>query len=585
MSTSFVEFKDRIQALGKVCLVLVLANSAALAQASNTVTPSTKTKSALKTTSASSRSEEESLREHQLRVFRDQILARTLESIKKMDEAALRLSARNQILTYLSEKKPASDETKPIANKIALDALADLSQYGGEIQPFMANYLSNNLAAWIQKYQPELTEEFQNAVKANRNFSESQRIRSLFELKDGDILAAQRIRQMMKHGEAVDGLFFWLDDLMRLNSKELEPLMSEIVIRARLGQVSFGTLYWVSEIYLRPQISVALRNRFLEMIVARTQSVNFMIEPAPQAAYELLIKTLPFVRQMLPELYDQALNQSFAMRASFSDRQMASEARTKRVRESLNPIEYLVSESEAAKSKVERNELLASAAQLALEKQQFDLCLDIVAKVDLDVAATAPDLWRNWKSQFLKEFVRKALQAKDSQIAEKGAGLIEASLAGVEGYALIMRFLLSANEKSSAQRVLTEAGRIAGLVASDTERAKAYFLLSLLGAHVDESKEAQLLQSGIKALNNLSDPDPKASNKKPYQEYVRSLDNTGYELSKGFKHLLRKDENAALTLVEHVQKRDLKTFALIGILSGLEELLTITGTQQVSSAP
>jgi hypothetical protein len=84
-----------------------------------------------------------------------------------MDEAGLRLSARNQILTYLSEKKPASDETKELANQIALDGLADLSSHSAEILPFMANYLSNNLGAWIQKYRPELTVKFLNAVKAN----------------------------------------------------------------------------------------------------------------------------------------------------------------------------------------------------------------------------------------------------------------------------------------------------------------------------------------------------------------------------------------------------------------------------------
>lgn len=557
----------------RICFVLVLANSGTLAQASNTIGPASKSQSAVKTTSKSSRPEPEDLREHQLRVFRDHILSRTLDSIKKMDEAALRLSARNQILTYLSEKKPALGETKQLCNQIALDSLADLSSHGAEILPFMANYLSNDLGAWIQKYQPELTEKFQNAVKANRNIGESLRIRPLFDLKDGDVLAAQRIRQMLERQEALDGLFFWLDELMSRNSKELEPLMSEIVTRAKLGQVSFDTLFWVSEIYLRSRIPVGLRNRFVEMVVARTQPAHFVAEPAPQSAYDLLMKILPFVQQISPELYDQALNQSFAIRASLSENQLANEARTKRLRESINPIEDLVSEAESAKSKAHRNDLLATAAQLALDKQKFALCLDILAKIDLDVSASSPDFWRDWKSQFLRGFVSKALLAKDVDIAEKAVESISSPLTRVEAVVLMIRFLVKGNAKASAQRLFTEAGKIAAAVLNNTEKAKAFFMLSVMCDWVDESKKAELLHSGIKALNNLSRPDPKANNMEPYQQYVRSLDNTGHELTKGFKHLTKKDENSALALVEHVQKRDLRTFALIGILSGLEELL------------
>ena len=85
---------------------------------------------------------------------------------------------------------------------------------------------------------------------------------------------------------------------------------------------------------------------------------------------------------------------------------------------------------------------------------------------------------------------------------------------------------------------------------------------------------AEQLSSAIKALNNLSKPDANARDKTIYQSYVQRLDNTGYELTKGFKGLTKQDENGALALVEKLQKPDLRTFALIGILLGLNELLT-----------
>jgi hypothetical protein len=47
----------------------------------------------------------------------------------------------------------------------------------------------------------------------------------------------------------------------------------------------------------------------------------------------------------------------------------------------------------------------------------------------------------------------------------------------------------------------------------------------------------------------------------------------GYDLSKGFRSLTKHDENDALALVEKLQKPGLRTFALIGILTGLDGLL------------
>jgi hypothetical protein len=115
----------------------------------------------------------------------------------------------------------------------------------------------------------------------------SQHIRSLFELEDGDRLAAKRIRQELENHGSLEGLCFWLDELMRRNSSEFELIAAYVVERAVQLQISFETLFWISDIYLRPQVSNALPNRFLATVVARTQPANFVTEPAPQLVYDL----------------------------------------------------------------------------------------------------------------------------------------------------------------------------------------------------------------------------------------------------------------------------------------------------------
>ena len=371
-----------------------------------------------------------------------------------------------------------------------------------------------------------------------------------------------------------DFTFGWMK-LMTRNSKEFEPLASDIVARAARGEISFETLFWISDIYLRPQTSNAVRNRFLATVVALTQPANFAAEPAPRMAYNLLTNVLPFVQRATPELYDQALNNSFAMRASLSESQLASEARIKRLNESENPIGELKAEAESAKTKTERNELLLRAAEVALEKKKFDLCLDILDEIDVNAVAADSDLLQRSIDQLLKNFVRSGLNAKLPDLTEKGAARIAFPLIRVEALNLIMRYYTKANDREAAQRLLTEAAKVAGSDPNTFYKARAFFLLSITCDEVDVSRKADLLLSGIKALNNLSQPDTNASDKTIYQTYVRNLDNTGYELVRGFKGLTKQDENDALALVEKLQKPDLRTYALIGILSGLDELLTV----------
>ena len=551
-----------------VCFVMLTVSTVILAQTAKP-SPKSPTKRGSDATGENRRPGVDDLRAHQLNVLREHALARVLDNIKKMDEAGLRLSVRNQVLSYLGSDKVAIDEKSTLTTQIAREALEDLRLHYEEIDPFMLSYLANDLRSWIQKHRPNLIEECEKTIKATVKPEASQHIRSLFELENGDALAVKRIRQELEDQGSLNGLIFWLDELIRRNSKEFEPLASDIVTRAGQGQISFETLFWISDVYLRPQTSIALKTRFLRTIVARTQIAG----PTPQFAYDLLSSVLPFIQQFVPELYDQALNQHVAMRASLSESQLAAEARIKRLRESATPIEDLKSEAQAAKSKTERNRLLLQAAELALEKQKLDLCLEILSEVELDATAAEHNLMQLSLDRTLKNLVRASLTAKLPVVAEKGAARIGSLLTRVEALTLITRYYVKLSEKEAAQKILIEAAKVADSCPDNLDKVKAFVLLSRFSDQVDGSKKADLLLSGVKALNNFPEPDANARDKSTYQTYVQRLDNTGYELVKGFQSLTKQDENGALALVERLQKPDLKTIALIGVLLGLEGLV------------
>lgn len=526
--------------------------------------------------------EARNLRNQQLLILHENILSRTLDSIKKMDEVALRLSVRNQLLAYLWESKTLSSKNVILKRNLALEAIADLNDHHLELPRFMLDYLLADLGALIEKHQPDLTEKLKAMKEAAKIGQESANIRSLFDLKNGDVLAAAKIRQLLAQGSDVSSLHFWLQDLRERKSAEFEPLLREVIAIAIRGhQISFETLFWLTPICFHSDVPQPLQRSFAAMILSRTQPANFAITPAPQSAYELLAGALPQIQQLLPEHYEQAVGQSLILRASINQTQLASEERDKRLKESENPIEDLVREAESVKTKGERNELLAEAAEISLSKEKFDTCLDVLARMDLEINVPGhPGFWRDWSGQFLKKFVKNATTAKELEIAEKAALVMTASLAKVEAVASLIRHWSKANEKDRAHRLLIEAIKVVDSVSDDFEKAKSLILLSIICDQIDESKKAQLLLSCVKALNGLDKPTMPRDHE-PYQEYVGELDKTGYQIIRGFKALTVSDEDAAIALVDQFHKSDLRPFALIGILSGLNDLLAKTEVRSV----
>ena len=127
----------------------------------------------------SAAAEARSLRTQQQLILHENLLSRTLDSIKKMDEGALRLSVRIQLLAYLWESKTLSGKHVSLKRNLALDAIADLNDHHREMPGFMRDYLLADLAALIEKHQPDLTEKLKAVKEAEKLGRESLNITSL----------------------------------------------------------------------------------------------------------------------------------------------------------------------------------------------------------------------------------------------------------------------------------------------------------------------------------------------------------------------------------------------------------------------
>jgi hypothetical protein len=562
--------KNMIQHLTRLGVVLVLAHGLSVAQEIKSLPPSDTSKDESSKITKADQEQEREMRREQLETLRVSTLTRTIDSIKKMDEPALRISARVEILKYLTFNTSPSEVDKTLAANIAKDALADLGDHADEIMPSLREHLFSSLGVWIRKYQPSLNEKLKTLERSLMK-GKAQSIQALLSLPGGDVLAAQRLTQSLEAGTDIPVLVLYLNELIARNSKEVEPLLSKILEVAAQGRLSFETLLSVSDLYLQPQISPVLKRRFLVTVIARTQPFNMGRERVSESAYYLLTNLLPEMQQTVPELYSQAVNQRLVIYASFNREQVAAEERNKQLNENPSAVEGLIAEAEETKSKTRRNELLAEAAQLALDSKRFALCLEAVEKIDVEVVGIAPDFWKNWNDQFIREFVKATLDAKQPKLAAKGTGYVRAQNAKVESLISISQYWAKAHNNDSARRLLTQAREAADSATDSVEKAKAFLLLSATSDQADGTEKIELLESAIKALNSVSMPE-RGDDLKPYQKYAWQLNSAEYQLIRGFKDLAKKSNEEALILIEKIERPESRTFALLGILLGLRDL-------------
>ena len=564
--------KNSIQQLGRFSVLLLVAHSGAVAQ----VIKSPRSDAQRVELKKGSKTEQEQREREQLKMLRTSTLTRTLDSIKKIDEPALRISARNVLLKYLTLDGALSEENKHVSAGLTHDSLADFSEHFEKIMPSLADSLFSNFATWVNKYQPTLSEKVEILEATKMKGKDFQSIRSLMGLPGGDVLAAQRITQYLEDGKDVPVLILYLNDLIVRNSPEVTPLLSKIVDVAAQGRLSFETLLSVSDLYLQPQTPLALKQRFLRTVVARTQPFNLDQETTSQSAFYLLTNLLPVIKQVLPELYQQAVNQRLVIYAAFNKDQLADEQRSKRLSESSSPVEDLMTEADQTKSKLKRNQLLAHAAQLALVGNTFPLCLEAIDRLDLEAPGMSADFWKNWNDQFVRHFVKKVLEEKKPELAEQATEHANGPYARVQSLAMIIQYWMKAANTSNARRLLTQAQKVAGNATDYVERAKAFLLLSALTTNkTDSSERVELLEAAVKALNSVALPE-RGDDLRPYQTYVWKLNGAEYQVTTQFKELTETGREEALTLVERIDKPESRTFALLGILHGMRQLSVAT---------
>src|ERR1700687_5519643 len=496
------------------------------------------------------------------------LLVQVLDQTKAMDEPALRTLLRLRVAAYLGSDR--SEEDAKEAERVALQALADLDENKGSVPAGMLKWLRSQLAAQIEVHSPALAKRLKKEDLSNQNGDQFDSAYSM--LKDGNEVkaSAQAMRRALSTGGDPGMILpFYLYELEQKQPGEVPALLDSIISiqEQKPDTVSLLTLTFLRGFYLRETNPRRLQTRFLTVAFNAVLTASTSPERMQVAqAYDLLTSLLPAMHKLSPSLYAAALPQVAAM-ARFNRQQLDLAEIHRRVEQSSDPVNQLITEANDGKNKAIQNDLLVEAAQRAQGEGRLKLAIDVVAGIEFKEEQKMEEQWRD---QFLADVVKSAINKKDSDIARYGAGKIKSPFERASAMQEMAVYFFESRDLVSANQVLNEALKL--ILDSETSPAKALSLLRIVSAfeRVDDSRVVEVTRLAIKAVNKIPAPAPSdkpGSNVR--NEYVETLVAVASTLMPLFESMARKDEQRALSLAGEIERREESAPALFGTSMGI----------------
>jgi hypothetical protein len=488
-------------------------------------------------------------------------LGRLNAQIKVMDEPAMRVFLRLQMAKLLWTKKLNSSSNE--AQVLAADAVADLQNHLGEVPPLYAGMFRGELLALLQDNAPALAARLVERYDLGRGDDQAAVAYRLLNTEGGAGRALEIMRDLVRGGQIPQNIVFFLEALAKTRPAETVPLLEDIIAREERtpGTLAWDSIFFLNHLYIDENAPPQLQTRFLKVLIYRSRAAAEVAPQDRRLAFNLLSASLPQIEKLMPALYAQAAAQSAAIGTDPAQSAFEREEEIKRMERSGDPVGEMTKEAAATKDPSYKNNLLARAAQLALQKGQLQAAVDLITKIDSGDKNEA--LYRD---QFLGEVVGAALRANDLALADNATAKIGSIFKRASAMQKIALKLLDSDDRQGAQVRTNEAIKL--IESADDDIPKASALLGAIQAlaKTDEQRIPELAQGAIKIINKLPGPKsedkPGSDNRKKYTE---ALLLTAYSLTPAFRVLAKRDEIGALSLADVIQNQEIKTFAMFGV--------------------
>ncbi len=493
------------------------------------------------------------------------VLSRVPDEIKAMREPVLRASLSIQVATFLWTNKPA--EARDEAERIATEAFADLESNKGVIPPSYLSSFRSELLALLQTHAPELAARLSKRYELRQGSVQSMVAYDMLGTKEGAGRGVDMLINVIRGGELPSSIIFFLHRLEETKPDEKVRVLSEII---NLGErkpdaISMDDLFLLKHQYIAADVPAELQRRYLNLVVSKTRVSTDLDGMDQGMSYHLLRIVLPEIQKQLPTVYPQASAQLANLRTSISDITLETEDTMKRINQSADPLNQMITEADAAKDDYKKRRLLTEAAQIALNKDQLKLAVDLIMRVE-----SGEKNFGLFRDQLLEKVVNRAIEQKDVTVADYAASKIQSHLARSSALQRIALYFFRSKDLISARQRFDTAVKLIDSAENNASKASAMLRVIALAAVLDDARVFEMAQATIKIVNNLATP---RGDEKPesaeHKHYLDGLLQVAYNIIPTFRALSQRDEIGAFALANSIRSQELKTAAIFGASTGV----------------
>ncbi len=489
------------------------------------------------------------------------VLNSLLEQVDSCEEPALRVFLRLRFATYLWSK-PA-ESLKP--ETVAATALADLRKHEKEIPALYVNQFRKNLIAQLQLHAPDMARALAENDKLDSR-TDLEVAYSLLGQEKGNDQAVRIVQDSIGGGKDPGPIIVpFLHRLENLKSSDVPKVLNTVISQeeAQPGSISSGTLFRLKHLFIRKQTSEELQNRYLVAVVHRAGQSEGNLASLIDI-YTILADLLPEVEQRKPDLYYSASVALTELAKRVPKRTLDRIALDKRVRASNNSLAQLMAEMEAVSDPSLKEDLQIEAGQLALEKGQIQLAINLVVKIK-----PKNEEARVWRDQFIEGAVVAAIDGGDIGMAELGARQIRSASVRSSAMQKVALYFQKSNKLGRAHEALIFAQDSVNTLGDSNEKAVALLNLANSYLKLDSSRSMELARAAIKIINKVFNTSPASKDRVQIGRDQQLTNAEGmliiaYRLVPTFQLLGATDESAALDLAKDLQRQELRIAATFG---------------------
>lgn len=497
------------------------------------------------------------------RILKKQILVDDLDTqAKNVSLVAVRVFVRTKLAEWLWRN--GKDETGR-AELIAVKAAEELYEKKNEVPN--AIFLSAELFALLElnakdaakklraKYKIEDAEDLSNAS-------------SLLSKEGGDKIVAAKIKKALQSGSNLDQIHFLIYELRDKKSPEFLSVLFEIINVEETGRNNFTplSLFWVIDYYRGATVPIDLKIRFYRIVTGKARNALQNSDTSGSTLADILLSAiLPDINANAPELAAEAmaLNTVLSAKTSQSDKEL--QERNKRIEESADRLDALISEAEKAESKNEKHDLYISAALLATKREKFRLAVDMYEKALENMTitdASKPAFNNSYYDQQLGEIVQAALKKNDVDSARYTTKKIIGDLYKAGALRRTAVYFIENKDSGSALNAYDEALKLA--VKAEDGRFRFYTLFQLISAaqKIDADRVAEVTTATAKAIDNLPtlNPEDKPETEN-FKNYVSTIMAINVNVNSVMRELSKKNKSEATDFAIRINLREVKIVA------------------------